>query len=342
MPQTSTNLLLTLDQVPDDDAILTGTWINSQSGYSSTSNMQKIDAFAGETRNSITDLKGSGYTNQTVKGNYDLIQSTNQKITYTATVTGTNTLVGTIPELTSIQNNINIKIIPSTANTSSVTVNINSTGALPLVKVQNWTGSTVYAPLTDGDLQPNNPILITKSNDGLRYIWLELENSANHIYFKNATNDFTDLQSKLTTMVGDISSKAPLNNPTFTSNINLTTINLKTPSYAVTPTETLITTGFTSGWSGFISNIKNQENFKTTQINLTKSSDIASGSTVVYTLSSGFRPTRNQIQAAIIQDTVGNFITTGYATLITDGTVIVYVSATVAGARNINITMSYY
>lgn len=197
MSQNSTNLNLTLTQVPDDDAVLTGTYINDQSGYASTSNMQKIDAFAGNIENTVTNMQGSGYTNQTLKGLDDAIIQTNQKVTYTTTVTGTNTLAGTITELITIQNNLNIFIIPTVANTGAVTLNINTTGALPLVKIQNWTGSTVYAPLEAGDLTPNTPTLIKKSSDGLRYIYIGIENSASHVYFKKATNDYVNLQTKL-------------------------------------------------------------------------------------------------------------------------------------------------
>lgn len=197
MSQNSTNLNLTLTQVPDDDAVLTGTYINQQSGYPSTSNMQKIDAFAGNIQNTVTNMQGSGYTNQTLKGLDDAVIQTNQKVTYTTTVTGTNTLAGTITELITIQNNLNIFIIPTVANTGAVTLNINTTGALPLVKIQNWTGSTVYAPLEAGDLTPNTPTLIKKSADGLRYIYIGIENSASHVYFKKGTNDYVNLQTKL-------------------------------------------------------------------------------------------------------------------------------------------------
>lgn len=167
-------------------------------GTGSTSNMSKIDAFAGEIENTVTDLKGTGYTNQTIKGNFDLITQVNSRVTYPVAVTGTNTLVGTITQITTPLNDSILKIYPSATNTSGVTLNINGSGALPITKVQNWTGSTVYAPLEAGDLTPNQPTIITKSPDGVRYIYIGIENSANHIYYKNADNTYTNLQDKLT------------------------------------------------------------------------------------------------------------------------------------------------
>jgi hypothetical protein len=120
--------------------------------------------------NSLDSAKGVGYTNQTIKGNYDDNLINKQRIVYTANASGTNTLTANVAELTSVQNNLPIILIPSTKNTGAVTLNVNSFGALPVNKVRNITGSTVYTSLEDGDLQPNMPILIVKDSTGTRYL----------------------------------------------------------------------------------------------------------------------------------------------------------------------------
>lgn len=328
--------LITTD-LPADDSKLVETYIEELSG-SSNSNMTKIDTYASETDNTITAIKGAGWTSQTIKGNYDEIQTLKQRASTTVLVTGTDTLAGTTTEVTTIQNNMNVKVIPSAFNTGAVTLNINSEGAKPLVKVQNQTGSTVYASLSAKDLSPNNPVLVTKSNDGLRYILLDAENYARNIYFENGTNDYTNLQTLLPT-------KANLNNPTFTSNINLTTINSKTPSYAITPTETIVTSGFATDWSGTLVYRLNQENQKSLNLDLTNAVDILTTGVTAYTLPVNQRPLRNSYFPAVGANSGGGYIANSLLVIriITTGEITIYsVGGVTSNVRRVLATLTYY
>lgn len=154
-----------------------------------------------------------------------------------------------------------------------------------------------------------------------------------------------------TSVVGAINelfnNKANLTNPTFTNNINLTTINSKTPSYSVTPTEISITTGFASGWSGSIKYRKNQENQTTLILSLVNNTDIVAGLTLLYTLPVAIRPlvdiktTINLYAAAqySIANSFANII------ILTSGEIYVYpvTGTTLTDARLIYaVTFTYY
>lgn len=81
---------------------------------------------------------------------------------------------------------------------------------------------------------------------------------------------------------------------TMTGNLNVPTINSKTPAYAQTPTETVITSGFAAGWSGTIRYSKTQEGGLNLVIDsLLKTSDITNNLETVYTITDvNLRPRR--------------------------------------------------
>ena len=108
------------------------------------------------------------------------------------------------------------------------------------------------------------------------------------------------------------------------------------------PKETYITTGFPSGWGGFISARKNNEQLKTIQFTLSKTTDITTGSVVLYTLPFELRPYRNVIERATLHDPSGNLIGEGYINILADGNVILYANGTLTNARWINCSTDFY
>jgi hypothetical protein len=198
MPSSSTNLGLTLYDRTSDTGSLFIDFRDNIAGTGGTSNMNKIDTAVQDVRNNITSLEGVGYTNQTVKGNADNIQANKQLVMYTALASGTNTLTATISQLTSVQNNVPMILVPSAKNTSAVTLNINSYGALPVVKVRNVTGSTVYTSLEAGDLEANMPVLVVKDSTGVRYLMSNFgEEYARNVFYANADGTYSTVQSMI-------------------------------------------------------------------------------------------------------------------------------------------------
>lgn len=290
------NLQLQTTPTSDYTTVKVGEWVQLMNGITG-SNMTKIDDFAGETDAVITLLKGVGWINETIKGNADAITQVNGRVSYTVPVTGTNTLVGTIPQVTTVLNNAFVKIITTASNTGAVTLNINTEGALPITKIRTISGTSVFVPLDANDLRLNNQYLLTKSSDGIR--WISLTHSelfARNSYFDNGDTTYTDLQSKLESIDTAISGKVDKVGDTMTGNLNVPTINNKVPSYAEPATEVVITSGFATGWSGRISYWKTQENVLIIDWDLTRDTDITSLNNTVYTMPSGTRPKYLQLK----------------------------------------------
>jgi hypothetical protein len=201
------NINLTTVSFPTDGEKTVEEWILELDGASS-SNMTKIDDFAGETDGVITEIKGTGWTNQTIKGNADGITTLNSRVTYTATATGTNTLVMTIPQITTPLANSIIKVVPTANNTGTMTVNVNGEGALPLVKIRTTSGSVVNAPMDANDIRNGSQLLITKSTDGLR--WISLTHSeifARNVFYDKGSNVYSTVQDELTDKLNKDGSK---------------------------------------------------------------------------------------------------------------------------------------
>lgn len=81
---------------------------------------------------------------------------------------------------------------------------------------------------------------------------------------------------------------------TMAGNLNVPTLNNKTPAYAVTPTETIITSGFAAGWSGTVRYSKTQEGLLVIYMVLDKTSDILVAGEYIFTLPVGYRPSQYQ------------------------------------------------
>ena len=140
------NLSLITTAFPTDDGKTVEQWMLELAGASNL-NMTKIDDYAGETDGVIDEIKGAGWTNQTIKGNADAITALNRRVTYTVSPTGTNTLTATISQISTPLVNSIIKLIPTANNTGAMTLNVNGEGALPVTKVRTVSGSLVYAPM---------------------------------------------------------------------------------------------------------------------------------------------------------------------------------------------------
>lgn len=233
----SPNLGLKLYDLPTDDSVIFESYVEDVTGVASTSNMMKIDTEYQNTLNALNALKGVGYINETVKGNSDLIASLKQKGFYICTTTGTDSLVGTITDLTTtIPNGTKFILLPNAKNTTTVNLVLNTTASLPITKVRNVTGSTVYAPLEDGDLQPNMPVVVVKSTDGARYLLVDKgEEYCRNIFFKKDDGSFVDLQTMLqplTTHV-EITTQLPI---TSTTTITRTSTEPQSVEVNMTPT----------------------------------------------------------------------------------------------------------
>lgn len=198
MPQTTPNYgLTTFDPVTDKTESFLA-FRSAIAGTGVSTNFMMIDELIKDRADETTALKGVGYVAETVKGNADNIASLKQKGIYTAIMTGTNTLTSTVADLTTVPANTTLRIVPSAKNTTNVTVSINSETALPLVKVRNTSGSTVYTSLESGDLQPNMPVFISKTPDSVRYVIVGFgETYARNVFYDNGDNTFTNLQTKI-------------------------------------------------------------------------------------------------------------------------------------------------
>jgi len=198
MPQQSANINLTLfDGIADkpEDFL---TYRVAIAGTELTSNMNIIDDEIGSAKNDITGIKGIGWTDETILGNALGIEGLKQKDSYTVVGAGTNAITGVISDISTIPNNAIIKLIPSAKNTTTVTISINGESSLPLSKVRNISGTTVYSSLELGDLQPNMPIFITKSPTGNRYIIVGFgEDYARNVFYDNGDSTFTSVQDKI-------------------------------------------------------------------------------------------------------------------------------------------------
>ena len=73
----------------------------------------------------------------------------------------------------------------------------------------------------------------------------------------------------------------------------------------VIPAETVITSGFASGWSGEIRLRKNQEGLVNVYVNLLKSTDVVAGETIA-NIPIGLRPAINSLKATILCDSIGS------------------------------------
>lgn len=132
---------------------------------------------------------------------------------------------------------------------------------------------------------------------------------------------------------------------TMTGNLNVPTINSKTPAYAITPTETVITSGFTVGWSGEIRIRKNQEGQKTMTWLLTRNADIVA-SEGVFVLSEEYRPLFNAHQHVIGRvASTGSFVPNSLigVDVVASTGIIVFSNAGVStNVRMVVGTMSFY
>lgn len=114
----------------------------------------------------------------------------------------------------------------------------------------------------------------------------------------------------------------------------------------ITPTGTVITTGFATNWTGSIYCQVNQENLKTYSISLTKSVDISTAETI-YTLPVELRPNRPSVTLINLQTTAGVGIANSFAVIAigTNGTIIIapVPSSTLTNARLIrDVNVSSY
>lgn len=114
------------------------------------------------------------------------------------------------------------------------------------------------------------------------------------------------------------------------------------PSMA--PVETIITSGFTSGWSGTLSIKKTQEGLITVNGDLTSTWDITADN-LIYTLPVSLRPSRFALELINGKNNLGVAVLNSlYSVVInTDGSLIIRVSSsTTAGVRKAYFQTSYY
>jgi hypothetical protein len=204
MPQVTPNLNLTLFDDIDDKPESFLAYRIAIAGTQAGSNMLLLDDTIQQNIDDINTIKGIGWTDETIRGNALEIVGLKSNDVYTVAMSGTNSLTGSIAEISTIPNDAIVKIIPSAKNTTTVTISLNGETAIPLVKVRNISGSTVYAPLEAGDLQPNMPIFITKSPTGIRYIAVGFgEQYARNLFYDNGDGTFTSVQSILDDVILD-------------------------------------------------------------------------------------------------------------------------------------------
>lgn len=138
MTTTSPNLGLTLYSGTTDASALFLLFRTEITGSATTSNMYKIDTFAGKVSGSITDL-------QSVRPVYYV----------NATLSSPNNYVATVPTLTAYVNNIIIDLTLDTTITASTSLSINALGNKTLQKMVN--GSLTN--LSSGDLKAGKDYL---------------------------------------------------------------------------------------------------------------------------------------------------------------------------------------
>ena len=158
------------------------------------------------------------------------------------------------------------------------------------------------------------------------------------------TIELANLINEHTTQLAQRVNKA---GDTMTGNLNVPSINNKPLAYAVAPTEIAITSGFATGWAGSISYRKNQENLVTLTINIVKSTDIALGQHLLFTLPTGVRPSDRATIFTNIHTSGGIPVQNASATItvIWDGSINLYTmpGATLTNARYLNnVVLSYY
>ena len=183
----------------------------------------------------------------------------------------------------------------------------------------------------------------------LKTAFLELSKWAGNEYPKR--EDFVSDNEKIDAFADDISSqmaqKVNKAGDTMSGNLNVPSLNNKVPAYAVTPTEIAITSGFASGWSGSISYRKNQENLVTLTVNIVKSTDIAAGQHLLFTLPTGVRPSDRATIFTNIHTSGSIPVQNASATItvIWDGSINLHTmpGATLTNARYLNnVVLSYY
>lgn len=220
-----------------------------------------------------------------------------------------------------------------TATISSRQIRVPKVGNLPVTRFRisssiatgsqitiSFDSGATSLPLVDTDLGA-----ITKIESGIHELVFDTT--------RYILNPFGQVKEKVS-KTGDI----------MTGDLTVPTINGKTPAYAVTPTETVITTGFASGWSGSVSIRKNQEGQKKVRYDLTKTSDIAFGD-IPFTLDSQYRPLTTEDILAFSFAADGNVIngalTAGFIN--TDGNLVLIPTGSVtANVRRIRFSATFY
>lgn len=105
------------------------------------------------------------------------------------------------------------------------------------------------------------------------------------------TTEKTNLVGAVNEVNSQLAQRVNKAGDTMTGNLNVPSINSKIPAYAIAPTETVITTGFATGWSGAIKIKKNQEGLVTLYINASKNTAITLAGETIYNLPTQFRAT---------------------------------------------------
>ena len=114
-----------------------------------------------------------------------------------------------------------------------------------------------------------------------------------------------------------------------------------------TPTQTVITSGFSAGYSGKMVFSKNQEGLVTIEFDITKDSDFTLASVLVYTIPAGFRH-KNNIPIVDINKvgltSAGSYVTTSTIDIIIWSTGTIYISGrgTLTNARRVMGVLHYY
>ena len=199
MSQSSPNIGLPLYDRTADKPSLFIDYRDDVNGTGSTSGFSIIDDQFGQLFATLNDMKGSGWTSESLTGNAQAIASLKEKGVYTAIASGTNALTATIADFGANPppNNAVIILVPSALNTATVTISINSETARPLNIARGKSGTVSYDALSAKDLRPNVPMVIRKSSDGTRYILIGFgESYAKDVFYDNGNGTFTSAQAK--------------------------------------------------------------------------------------------------------------------------------------------------
>lgn len=150
MTTNTTNLSLITYNSTTDGSSLFANYRADQAGVSPTSNMGKIDMFAGIVTASLISL------------------SANKPIILVpSTYISTNYYEATVASITAYTTNMVIALTLDTTNVGTVTLNINSLGTKSLVKI-NVDGTS--SNFTDSELRKNKKYLFTY--DGSQWVWI--------------------------------------------------------------------------------------------------------------------------------------------------------------------------